>query len=85
MFSSGLRRSDLVQTLGDAFVAAIPNDYALVREAIDRGVPLDEVKPGNKVTAALKKMMADAVAKKLPPAEAKAAAPLKKFKLSVAQ
>ena len=85
MFSSGLRRSDLVQTLGDAFVAAIPNDYALVREAIDRGVPLDEVKPGNKVTAALKKMMADAAAKKLPPAEAKAAAPLKKFKLSVAQ
>src|ERR1700680_828529 len=35
MFSAGLRRSDLVQTLGDAFVCAIPNDYQLVREAID--------------------------------------------------
>jgi pilus assembly protein CpaE len=84
MFSSGLRRSDLVQTLGDAFVAAIPNDYALVREAIDRGVPLDEVKPGNKVTAQLKKLVVDSAAKK-PAAESKAAAPIKKFKLSLAQ
>jgi pilus assembly protein CpaE len=84
MFSSGLRRGDLVQTLGDAFVAAIPNDYSLVREAIDRGIPLDEVKPGNKITAALKKMMADATEKK-PQTDTKAGAPLKKFKLSVAQ
>ena len=84
MFSSGLRRGDLVQTLGDAFVAAIPNDYSLVREAIDRGIPLDEVKPGNKITAALKKMMADATEKK-PQAGVKIAAPTKKFKLSVAQ
>ena len=59
MFSSGLRRSDLEQTLGDAFAGAIPNDYALVREAIDRGVPLDEVKPGNKITAQLKKLVLD--------------------------
>ena len=36
---------------------AIPNDYNLVREAIDRGVPLDEVKPGNKITAQLKKLV----------------------------
>ena len=84
MFSSGLRRGDLVQTLGDAFVAAIPNDYSLVREAIDRGIPLDEVKPGNKITAALKKMMADATEKK-PQAEVKTVAPIKKFKLSAAQ
>jgi len=84
MFSSGLRRSDLEQTLGDAFVAAIPNDYALVREAIDRGVPLDEVKPGNKITAQLKKLVIDSAAKK-PEAGGKAVAPLKKFKLSVAQ
>src|SRR5471032_2153121 len=84
MFSSGLRRSDLQQTLGEAFVAAIPNDYALVREAIDRGVPLDEVKSGNKVTAALKKLVADSAAGK-PAAESKTAAPIKKFKLSLAQ
>jgi pilus assembly protein CpaE len=83
MFSSGLRRSDLEQTLGDAFAAAIPNDYALVREAIDRGVPLDEVKAGNKVSAALKKLVMAAAADK-PEADVKAAPPLKKFKLSAA-
>ena len=35
----------------------MPNHYSLVREAIDRGVPLDEVKPGNKITAQLKKLI----------------------------
>ena len=83
MFSSGLRHGDLVQTLGDAFVAAVPNDYALVREAIDRGVPLDEVKPGNKVSATLKKMLADEAAKR-PQGEAKAAPFAKLFKRSAA-
>ena len=83
MFSSGLRRSDLVQTLGDAFVAAIPNDYALVREAIDRGVPLDEVKPGNKITAALKKLLLDDAAKK-PQSESRGFSLAKKLKLSAA-
>jgi pilus assembly protein CpaE len=58
MFGSGLRRSDIDQALGNDFVAAIPNNYALVREAIDRGVPLDEVKAGNKITAELKKLVA---------------------------
>jgi len=83
MFSSGLRLNDLKQTLGDALAGAIPNDYALVREAIDRGVPLDEVKPGNKVTAQLKKLVLDSVAKKSE-TEGKAAPPMKKFKLSAA-
>ena len=64
MFDSGLRRGDLAQTLGDTFLSAIPNDYALVREAIDRGVPLDEVKPGNKITAELKKLVLDSTASK---------------------
>lgn len=82
LFSSGLRLSDLKQTLGDAFAAAIPNDYALVREAIDRGVPLDEVKPGNKVTSALKKLVVDAAKK--PELEGNAAPAIKKFKFSVA-
>jgi pilus assembly protein CpaE len=63
VFDSGLRRGDLAQTLGDAFLSAIPNDYALVREAIDRGVPLDEVKPGNKITAELKKLVVDSSSK----------------------
>jgi pilus assembly protein CpaE len=65
MFSSGLRRADVQQVLGESFAACVPNQYGLVREAIDRGVPLDEVKPGNKVTQALKRLI-------LPPATAKA-------------
>ena len=82
MFSAGLRRSDLVQTLGDAFVSAIPNDYSLVREAIDRGVPLDEVKPGNKITAQIMKLVLNSAVDKA--AEAKPAPLLKKLKLSIA-
>jgi pilus assembly protein CpaE len=81
MFDSGLRRGDLAQTLGDAFLSAIPNDYALVREAIDRGVPLDEVKPGNKITAELKRLVLDAPAGK---GSAEPMALMKKLKLSVA-
>jgi pilus assembly protein CpaE len=79
LFSTGLRRSDIEQALGEAFIAGIPNNYMLVREAIDRGVPLDEVKPGNKITAQLKKLI-------LPQSDGKAAKEgaqeAKKFKLS---
>ena len=78
MFAAGLRRSDLDATLGDAFAAVIPNDYALVREAIDRGVPLDEVKPGNKITAQLKKVVLDGT----PAAAEGKPALFKKFKLA---
>ena len=53
LFSPGLRRADVEQAIGEAFLACVPNNYALVREAIDRGVPLDEVKAGNAITAQL--------------------------------
>jgi pilus assembly protein CpaE len=82
MFSAGLSRNDLELTLGDAFAGAIPNDYQLVREAIDRGVPLDEVKPGNKITAQIKKLMLDPAPDK---AAAKSAPMMQKLKLSVAR
>jgi pilus assembly protein CpaE len=83
LFSSGLTRNDLQQVLGDAFAAAIPNDYALVREAIDRGVPLEEVKPGNKVTQQMKKCLLPNVASKT---AAKGAVPLLgKLRLSAAR
>jgi len=82
LFSPGLRVADIEQALGDAFVASIPNHYSLVREAIDRGVPLEEVKPGNKITTQLKKLV-------LPQPEGKPAkapdAGGKKFKLSLAR
>src|SRR5216683_2783096 len=57
MFSAGLRKSDIEQAIGEAFLSCIPNDYALVREAIDRGVPLEDVKKGNKITLQLKKLI----------------------------
>jgi pilus assembly protein CpaE len=80
MFAPGLRLTDLRQVLDDAFTAVIPNDYALVREAIDRGVPLDEVKPGNKITAELKKVvLGDAKP------DAKSAPLMQKLKLAVAR
>src|SRR5581483_8316986 len=81
MFSSGLRLNDLKQALGDAFGAVIPNDYPLVREAIDRGVPLEEVKHGNKITAQLKKLILEDIK----PAESKAASLTGKLKLALAK
>jgi pilus assembly protein CpaE len=57
MFEPGLKKSDIEQALGDDFAGTIPNHYRLVREAIDRGVPLDEVKPGNPISAQLKKLI----------------------------
>ena len=55
VFTPGLRRADIEKALGPAFGGAIPNNYRLVREAIDRGVPLEEVKAGNNITVQLKK------------------------------
>ena len=60
----------------------IPNYYRLVREAIDRGVPLEEVKRGNKITLQLKKLIAPVPAKA---ATGKAPAEPKKLKLSLAR
>jgi pilus assembly protein CpaE len=82
MFSSGLRRSDIEQVLGDAFAACIPNNYALVREAIDRGVPLEEIKPGNKITEELKKLVAPSAPDRTAASEDGLG---KKFKLSWAR
>lgn len=82
-FGPGLRRADIDQTLGETFAGAIPNLYQLVREAIDRGVPLDEVKPGNRVSQAIKKL----IEPQLQPdaANARPQSPLNKLKLSLAR
>jgi pilus assembly protein CpaE len=85
MFSTGLRRSDIEQAIGDAFLACIPNDYGLVREAIDRGVPLEEIQKGNKITAQLKKLVLPQGAGKAAKDAKDAADGAKKFKLSWAR
>jgi pilus assembly protein CpaE len=61
MFAAGLKRADIKQALGEDFVAAVPNHYRIVREAIDRGIPLEEVKPGNQITAELKRLVLTSV------------------------
>jgi pilus assembly protein CpaE len=82
LFSPGLKKADVEQALGEAFAAVIPNDYRLVREAIDRGIPLDDVKPGNKITAQLKKIMLPSTKAAAPQG---AAAAGKKLSLSFAR
>src|SRR5712671_1314103 len=67
MFDPGLKKADIEQALGASFAGTIPNNYRLVREAIDRGVPLDEVKAGNNVSTQLKKLMLPQIAKTAAP------------------
>ena len=67
MFDPGLKKADIEQALGADFAGTIPNNYRLVREAIDRGVPLDEVKAGNNVSTQLKKLMLPQIAKTAAP------------------
>ncbi len=83
MFDPGLKKADIEQALGADFAGTVPNNYRLVREAIDRGIPLDEVKPGNNITTQLRRLM-------LPQSAAKPAAPavsglVKKLSLSLAK
>ena len=83
MFEAGLKKSDVEQALGESFAGTIPNNYQLVREAIDRGVPLDEVKPGNAITTQLKKMILPQSAMRLDAQSASGF--LKKFSFSLAK
>ena len=78
LFGPGLRRADIEQALGDSLGCTIPNNFRLVSEAIDRGVPLDEVKAGNNISAALSKLI-------VPPKKAAAAAPTAERKLALAR
>ena len=78
-----MKKTDLEQALGQDFAGTIPNNYRLVREAIDRGVPLDEVKPGNNITLQLKKLMLPQAAGKAPSADAQGL--MKKLSLSLAK
>jgi pilus assembly protein CpaE len=57
LFSPGLRPADITRTLGDSFGGTIPYNPRLAREAIDRGVPLDQVKRRSNVAVALKRVI----------------------------
>lgn len=57
LFGGTLRKSDVERALGTAFAGPVANNYQVVREAIDRGVSLETVKPGNSVTTDLKRIL----------------------------
>ncbi len=57
MFGTGLRRADVERALDGFLAGTVANNYKLVREAIDRGVPLDAVKNGSAVSSDLKKIL----------------------------
>lgn len=57
LFDSGLRETDVGKALGPSLCGTIPNNYRLVREAIDRGVPLDAVRKGNDVSTSLRTIL----------------------------
>jgi len=57
LFGTGLRRVDVERALDGYFEGTVANSYKLVREAIDRGLPLDELKAGNPLSTDLKKIV----------------------------
>ena len=54
---AGLRRGDVAQALDGVLAGEIANNYQLVREAIDQGVPLQYVKPGNNISMGMKRIL----------------------------
>lgn len=57
LFGTGLRRADVERALEGFFEGTVANTYKLVREAIDRGLPLDDLKVGNPLSTDLKKIV----------------------------
>lgn len=55
--AAGLNAKDVEDALGEKFAGGIPNNYRLVRDAVDRGVPLEEIEANNNVTAELSRII----------------------------
>ncbi|MEO1141416.1 MAG: response regulator receiver protein [Pseudomonadota bacterium] len=55
--ATGLNASDVEGALGEHFGGGIPNNYRLVRDAVDRGVTLREIEAENNVTQALSELV----------------------------
>ena len=56
-FENGIRQADVEEILGDHFVGGISNNYRLVREAVDRGVPLHTIDKNSNVVNDLKRII----------------------------
>jgi pilus assembly protein CpaE len=64
LFGTGLKRSDIEAALGSALAGCVANNYRQVREAIDRGVPLEDVKASSNVLADLRRILTQPVPEK---------------------
>ena len=56
-FENGIRTADVEEVLGDHFAGGVSNNYRLVREAVDRGVPLAQIDPNANVINDLRKII----------------------------
>lgn len=54
---AGLNVSDVESALGNLMIGSVPNNYMLVRDAIDRGVQFCEIEEINNVTSALTRII----------------------------
>lgn len=54
---NGVAQGDVEEILGDHFAGTIANNYRLVREAVDRGVPLQSVDANANVISDLRKII----------------------------
>ncbi len=57
LFGTGLRRADVERALEGFLEGTVSNNYKVVREAIDRGLPLEAVKAGSNTSADLRKII----------------------------
>jgi pilus assembly protein CpaE len=55
--TGGITEDDIRAVLKDAFYGTVPNNYRVIREALDKGAPLQEVQAECPVTQALKRIL----------------------------
>lgn len=55
--AGGLNAKDVEESLGEYYSGGIPNNYRLVRDAVDRGMTLKQIEDGNNVTQALRNIV----------------------------
>jgi pilus assembly protein CpaE len=53
----GVRTEDIKEMLGERFAGGVANNYRLVREAVDRGVPVHEIDPKANVIDDLRRIL----------------------------
>lgn len=54
---AGLNAGDVEEALAGHLAGSVPNNYMLVRDAVDRGVQLADIDPNNNVTASLSQII----------------------------